>query len=133
MSAAANQLLQAIHAALAADAGLTALIGADGIRDRLVTGRQLPCIVIAELVSNDYSTSTEPGEEHFLTLQAWSDAAGQRQAQEIATLVRRLLQDGDLPLAAGVLVNLQHVTTKARREPQTRLFCAEMRFRAVTE
>ena len=133
MSAAANTLLQAIHAVLAADAGLTALIGTDGIRDRLVTGRQLPCVVIAELVSNDYSTSTEPGEEHFLTLQAWSDAAGQRQAQAIAALVRGLLQDAALPLAACTLVNLRHVATKARREPKTRLFCAEMRFRAVTE
>lgn len=133
MTAAANPLLQAIHAAIANAAALTALIGADGIRDRLVTGRHLPCIVIAELASNDYSTSTEPGEEHFLTLQVWSDASGQRQAQEIAAIVRGLLQDAALPLAGCTLVNLQHVATKARREARTRLFCAEMRFRAVTE
>lgn len=133
MSGAANQLLQAIHARLSGDAALTALIGADGIRDRLVTGRQLPCLVIAELVSNDYSTSTEPGEEHFLTLQVWSDAAGQRQTQEIASIVCSLLQDAALPLATATLTNVRHVATKARREPKTRLFCGEMRFRAVTE
>jgi hypothetical protein len=133
MTAAANALLQAIHAALAADAALTALIGPDGVRDRLVTGRQLPCVVTGELLSNDYSTATEPGEEHFLTLQVWSDASGQRQAQAIAAIVRGLLQDAALSLASCTLVNLQHVGTKARREPKTRLFCAEMRFRAVTE
>jgi Protein of unknown function (DUF3168) len=104
MTAAANELLQAIHAALATDAGLTALIGADGVRDRLVTGRQLPCVVTAELISNDYSTATEPGEEHFLTLQVWSDASGQRQAQAIAAIVRGLLQDAALPLAGCALV-----------------------------
>lgn len=130
---AANELLQAIHAALAGDAGLTGLIGADGIRDRLITGRKLPCVVIAELVSNDFSTSTEPGEEHFLTLQLWSDASGQRQAQQIAGTVRDLLQDADLSLSAHALVNLRHLSTKNRREPKTRLFLAEMRFRAVTE
>jgi hypothetical protein len=130
---AANELLQAIHAALAGDAGLIGLIGVDGIRDRLITGRKLPCVVIAELVSNDFSTSTEPGEEHFLTLQLWSDASGQRQAQQIAGTVRDLLQDADLSLSAHALVNLRHLSTKTRREPKTRLFLAEMRFRAVTE
>lgn len=133
MSAAASQLLRAIHSLLAGSASLTALIGADGIRDRLVTGRQLPCIVVSDLVSTDYSTSTEPGEEHLLTLQAWSDAAGQRQVQQIAGIVCTLLQDAALPLERAALVNLQHLTTRARREAKTRLFCAEMRFRAVTE
>lgn len=133
MSAAANELLQAIHLVLAADATLAGMIGADGIRDRLITGRQLPCLVVADLLSSDYSTSTEPGEEHILTLQVWSDAAGQRQAQQIAAVVRSLLQDASLPLASCALVNLRHVGTRARREPKTRLFCAEIRFRAVTE
>ncbi len=133
MRSAANELLQAIHTALAGSVSLTETIGIDGIRDRLVTGRQLPCIIISELVSNDYSTSTEPGEEHFLTLQVWSDAAGQRQAQQIAAIVGSLLQDASLPLATYALVNFRHLATKAKREPKTRLFCAEMRFRAVTE
>lgn len=130
---AANELLQALHAALAGDAELAALIGPDGVRDRLVSGMHLPALVIADLATSDYSTSTERGEEHILTLQAWSDAAGQRQVQEIAGLSIAVLGDGDLPLATHRLVNLQHIGTKSRREPKTRLFCAEMRFRAVTE
>jgi hypothetical protein len=133
MSAAANDLLQAIHLRLGTAAALTALIGPDGIRDRLVTGKQLPAIIIAELTTNDYSTATEPGEEHLLSLQVWSDAAGERASQQIAGMVRALLHDAELPLAHHALVNLQHVSTKVRREPKTRLFCADMRFRAVTE
>ena len=39
---AANELLQVIHAALTADSALFALIGADGVRDRLVNGATLP-------------------------------------------------------------------------------------------
>lgn len=130
---AANALLQAIHAILSTDPALTALIGPDGIRDRLVSGKRLPAVVIAELTSSDYSTSTEPGEEHVLILQAWSDASGQREAQDISAIVTGLLQDAVLALPAETLVNLTHVSTRARREPKTRLFCAEMRFRAVTE
>jgi hypothetical protein len=133
MSATANALLQAIHALLAEDPQLTSMIGSDGIIDRLVSGQHLPCLVIAELTTDDYSTATEPGEEHRLTLQVWSEAQGQRQAQSIAGRVRALLGDASPTLEAGTLVNLQHVSTRARREAKTRLFCAEMRFRAVTE
>lgn len=133
MSTSANELLQAIHALLSADTELTALIGTDGVRDRLVTGERLPCLIMADFTTNDYSTSTEPGEEHLLTLQAFSDARGQRQSQTIAGRVKALLQDAAPMLETATLVNLQHVSTRIRREPKTRLFGAEMRFRAVTE
>ena len=133
MSAAANELLRAIHATLTEDESLTALVGVDGIRDRLVTGRHLPCVIVSELVTTDYSTATEPGEQHVLTLQVWSDASGQKQVQQIASVVGSLLQDARLPLETVSLVNLRHLDTKTRREAKTRLFCAEMRFRAVTE
>jgi hypothetical protein len=133
MSAAANDLLQAIHLQLRSAAALTVLIGQDGVRDRLVTGKRLPAVVIAELTTNDNSTATEPGEEHLLTLEVWSDADGQRAAQQIVGLVRALLHDADLPLPAHALVNLRHVSTRVRRQAKSRLFCAEMRFRAVTE
>ena len=62
---AANELLTTIHARLTGDAELLGMIGEDGVRDRLVTGRMLPFVLIGELVSNDYSTSTERGEEHL--------------------------------------------------------------------
>lgn len=118
---------------LATDTTLSGLIGSGGFRDRLASGQQLPCLVLSDLVTNDFSTATEPGEEHLLTLQVWSQADGQRQAQAMAGRVRVLLHDAEPALAAATLVNLQHVSTRTRREPKTRLFCAEMRFRAVTE
>ena len=133
MNTGANDLLQAIHLALSADTELSAMIGSGGFSDRLSTGRQLPSLVVADLVTSDYSTSTEAGEEHLLTLHAWSEAQGQRQAQTIAGRVRSLLQDAALTPGSATLVNLQHVSTRTRREPKSRLFCAEIRFRAVTE
>ncbi|TCL76170.1 DUF3168 domain-containing protein [Rhizobium sp. BK251] len=130
---AANELLKAIHALLAGDAALSALVGPDGVRDRLVSDRRMPCVVIGEVASNDYSTASEAGEEHFLTLEAWSDGGGRREAQEIAVMVRTLLDDAALELEGYALVSLQHCSTRTRREPKTKLFVAEMRFRAVTE
>ncbi|WP_025661009.1 DUF3168 domain-containing protein [Rhizobium sp. IBUN] len=121
---AANELLTAIHARLTGDAELLVMIGDDGIRDRLVTGRKLPCVLIGELVSNDYSTSTERGEEHLVSLEICFDVGGRRQAQLVASRLHARLQD---------LVSLLHLRTQSRREPKTKLYIAESRVRAVTE
>ena len=130
---AGNALLQAIHQMLANDAALTAIVGADGIRDRLLPRAKLPCVVFGELETRDFSTASEAGEEHLLVLEIWSDGEGRRQAQEIAGLVHSLLHDAALTLEGAVLVNLLQVGTRTRREPKTKFYLAEMRFRAVTE
>lgn len=130
---AANALLVAIHARLAADPQLVAMIGTDGIRDRLLPRPVLPALVMGEMETRDYSTATEAGEEHRLVLEVWSEAAGRREAEEIAERVRVLLQDAALPLAGQVLVSLAHERTRTRRQANAKLFVAELRFRAVTE
>jgi hypothetical protein len=130
---AANALLQAIHQRLSADVALTGMIGPDGIRDRLLPRAALPCIVFGDMETRDFSTSTEHGEEHLLTLEIWSEGEGRRQAQTIAGLVRSLLDDAALTLDGFSLVSLLQTGVRARREPKTRFYGAEMRFRAVTE
>lgn len=130
---AANALLVAIHQRLSGNAALTAIIGADGVRDRLSPRPKLPCIVFGELEARDYSTSTESGEEHFLTLEVWSDGEGRREAQQIAGLVHDLLHDAALGLDGAVLVSLLRMSMRTRREPKTKIYLTEMRFRAVTE
>ncbi|MFJ1307385.1 DUF3168 domain-containing protein [Agrobacterium sp. P15N1-A] len=129
---AANLLLQAIFARLGSDVALTALIPG-GIVDRLLPRAILPCIVIDDLESRDYSTATEKAEEHFLSLRIWSDANGRRGAGEIVDWVKILLDDAALPIAGVSLVNLHLLSSRSRREAKTRNFIAEMRFRAVTE
>nr|CAD6608944.1 hypothetical protein RTCK_02137 [Rhizobium sp. TCK] len=130
---AANALLAAIHVRLSSDAALVSLIGPDGIRDRLLPRPVLPALVIGEMETRDYSTATEAGEEHRLVLDVWSDAAGRREAEELAERVRVLLQDAALTLAGHALVSLAHERTRTRRQANAKLFLAELRFRAVTE
>ncbi|MCF6370473.1 DUF3168 domain-containing protein [Rhizobium halophilum] len=130
---AANALLAAIHARLAADPQLMSMIATDGIRDRLLPRPVLPTLVIGEIETRDYSTATEAGEEHRLVLEVWSEAAGRREAEEIAERVRVLLQDAALTLSGHVLVSLAHERTRTRRQAKTACFASELRFRAVTE
>jgi hypothetical protein len=130
---AAKALLQAVHAALSGDAALSVLIGANAIHDRQLTGRARPYLVIGEMVSRDNSTSTEAGEVHLMTVEAWSDAPGRREVDAIAGAVRGVLHDAALTLTGVTLVSLLHQSTRVKREAKGRSFKAEMLFRAVTE
>jgi hypothetical protein len=130
---AANQLLTAIQARLADDAELSNMIGPEGLRDRLVSGRKLPAVIVADLASTDYSTATETGAEHLLTLEIWTDAGGRREAAIIAERLQALLHDAPLSPQSHHLVSLLHLSTRTRRDQKARLHVAEIRFRAVTE
>ncbi len=128
-----NALLKAIHGRLAGDNSLTALVGPDGIHDRLLARPKLPAIVFGDMETRDFSTATEPGAEHFLTLQVWCEGDGRRRALEIAARVTTLLDDVSLALEDAVLVSLLRTGMRTRREPKTRYYLADIRFRAVTE
>ena len=130
MAGSANALQAAIFARLSGDSAIEALVGPGAIFDHRQTGRAMPHLVISELLTSDFG----PGcEEHRLTLEVWSDAAGRRQAQEIAARVKALFDAADLSLDGFVLVNLTHQSTRTRREAKSKALVAEIQFRAVTE
>ena len=128
-----NALLAAIHQTLSSDPAVMALVGTDGIRDRLLPRPQLPCILFGTTETRDYSTASEPGEEHFVTLEIWSDGEGRREAHELARAVKAALHDAALAVEGASLVSLMMIGSRTRREPKTKLTLAELRFRAVTE
>lgn len=130
---AASALQKAIFLRLSADATLAALLGAKGIVDSRPNGPVEPLLVLAAIDSRDHSTATEEGEDHRVTLEIWSGAAGQRQAQAIAAAARVALHDAPLPLAGHHLVFLLHRETRIRRDARSRFHRADMHFHAVTE
>ena len=132
MSSAVNELLAAIQARLAGDAGLAALIGATGMRDRRADRLDLPVLVLGAVECRDFSTASEAGLEILLTLEAWS-TEGRREAEVIGEAVCGLLDDAALSLPAHQLVSLHHRRTVSRREAKTGFFVAELVFRAVVE
>lgn len=82
---------------------------------------------------NDYSTVNEAGEEHILTLDAWSRQGGHREAHMIAGALLQALDDAPLAPEGYHLVNLRFSLADIRRQPDGRTYRAAARFRAVTE
>lgn len=131
---AANALLQAIHARLKSDAALSALVGSNGIVDRLLPRPVFPCVVFGEIESRPYATASEGGEEHILTLEVWSDDGGRKLAQDIAVRILAVLDDAPLVLGGNIsLVSLFFRSSRSVRQAKSRQFLTEIRFRAVTE
>lgn len=131
---AANALLQAIHAKLKSDAALTALVGSNGIVDRLLPRPVFPCVAFGEIESRPYATASEGGEEHILTLEVWSDDGGRKLAQDIAVRLLAVLDDAPLVLGGNIaLVSLFFRSSRSVRQTKSRQFLTEIRFRAVTE
>ena len=130
---AVSSLQAAIFERLTGDATLTGLVGADGVTDRILPRPKLPLVVLRSIDSSDYGTASEGGEVHVISIEVWSEAAGNREAQAIAARVRVLLDDVPLALDGAHLVSILHRTTSQRRDGKSRFHRAELRFRAVTE
>ena len=77
MSIAGWNLQKAVYARLAADATLNALVGnPPRIHDDVPAGAVLPYVQIGDATEADWSTVSELGSEHQLTIYVWSGGAG---------------------------------------------------------
>lgn len=132
-TAASAALRAAVHGALAADAALDALLGGPKIYDEPPHAAVFPYVTLGETRVSDYSTGSEPGEEHQLTLHAWSRQGGHREAHLIAGTLLHALDDAPLTLADHRLINFRFAVADVRREADGRTYHALIRFRAVTE
>jgi hypothetical protein len=133
MPSASWSLQQSVFAALTANAALTALLGSDRIYDDVPQGAPKPYLTLGQTTVRDWSTGTEEGNEHLVTLHVWSGARGKKEAGEIAEAARSALHDQPLTLVGHRLVNLRHEFSEARRDPDGSTIHAILRFRAVTE
>jgi hypothetical protein len=126
-------LQQAVFAVLAADAALAVLLGPGRVYDDVPQGTPRPYVTLGPATAQDWSTGTEHGTEHLLTVHVWSGARGKKQAHEILGAIRAALHDQPLTLAAHRLINLRHERSEIRRTPDGEAIHATARFRAVTE
>jgi len=133
MATASWALQQAIFDTLTGDARLVALLGAPRIYDDVPQRTPHPYVTIGQSTIRDWSTGTDSGEEHLLTLHVWSRAGGRREAHEIMGALRDAVHDRALPLAGHRLVNLRHELSEAQREADGDTYHGIVRFRAVTE
>ncbi|WP_238120802.1 MULTISPECIES: DUF3168 domain-containing protein [unclassified Xanthobacter] len=126
-------LRKAIHGALAADGPLLALLGGARIFDVPPKDAAFPFVALGEAVVSDWSTATEAGAEHALTLHAFSRSGGRAEAYALAAAVQAALHDVPLALTGHRLANLRATTAEVVRDKDGRTFHALVRFRAVTE
>jgi len=133
MASAGWALQKAVYHRLATDAGLLALLGGPKIYDDVPQRTDFPYVAIGQSTERDWSSSTEDGAEHVLTLHVWSRRAGRHETREIIEVLRVLLHDAALILDGHRLVNLRHEITEARRDADGETYHGIVRYRAVTE
>jgi hypothetical protein len=131
--AAAAALRAAVHDTLSTDAALVSILGGPKIYDEPPRSASFPYVTLGEARITDFSTGSEPGEEHQLTLHAWSRQGGHREVHLIAGALLQALDDAALSLTGHHLVNLRFSVADVRREADGRTYHALVRFRAVTE
>lgn len=132
-TAASAALRAAVYDALIADTALTNVLGGPKVYDEPPRAAAFPYVTLGEARIADFSTGSETGEEHQLTLHAWSRQGGHREAHLIAGALLQALDGAPLALADHTLVNFRFSVADVRREADGRTYHALVRFRAVTE
>lgn len=133
MPSAGLEVQKAIYGALTGSAVVTGLVGGARIFDDVPASADYPYITIGESLVRDWSTGSETGDEHLLTIHVWSRASGRKEALEIMDAVRGVLHDAALTVNGHRLVNLRHEFSDARRESDGETYHGVVRYRAVTE
>lgn len=133
MPAAHAALRAAIHDALKADSALRAVLGGARIYDEVPRDAAFPYVTLGEARITDVSADDGDVLEHALTLHAWSQQGGHREAHVIAGALLQALDDAPLAPSGHRLVNLRFAVADIRRESDGRTYHAAVRFRAVTE
>ena len=133
MASASWALQKAIHARLTTDAAVLALLGGPRVHDDVPRGAAFPYVTFGPANARDWSTGSDDGGEHLVTLHVWSRTAGRNQAEAIASAIAAALHDQALTLSGHRLVNLRRELAEARREPDGETWRVVVRLRAVTE
>lgn len=133
MASAALELQKAIHAALSGDGSLLGLLGGPRIWDDVPRGAAYPYVSFGQSTERDWSTGSEEGYEHILTLHVWSRSKGERETHLIMAAMRNALHDAALIVAGHRLVNLRHEFSDAMRDADGETYHGIVRYRAVTE
>lgn len=129
MSAWALQM--AVKEALAADAGLIALMGSVRVFDAVPAGAARPHIAFAEWRSDEEGDDQRLA-RHSFALRISSEHQGVKEAKAIAAQIEAALHHAALTLAGATLIDLALVGSAFGRDAAQNLSFGEVRFRALT-
>jgi Protein of unknown function (DUF3168) len=89
-------LQRGIYQALANSSELGVLLGGTRIDGDAPRAASYPFISLGQSLIRDWSTGTEEGAEHLLTLHVWSRAGGKKQVHNIIEAIQSTLHDQPL-------------------------------------
>lgn len=133
MISASLDLQKAVRDALETDAALVSVLGGAHFYDDVPPGAAFPYVTFGRSAVYDWSTDTESGREHLLTVHVWSRAGGKKETLEIMAAIEVVLATPSLAMEANRLVNLALEYAEARHEPDNDGYHGILRYRAVTE
>ena len=126
-------ILRAVHAALTADAQLTALLGGPHVFEHVPARARPPYVSLAVPVLRDWSTATEGGTEAEVTATAWSEETSAAPAAAIRARIAAALAFGRLAVPGHAVVNVEPLPAALERRPADGLVVAVQRVRIVIE
>lgn len=126
-------LRAALRSILLADATLLALLGGDRIYDETPATVETPYVTFGEANAEDWSSGSERGHDHTLSLNIWSRQGGDSEALAITSRIAGLL-DGSRPSLDGHrLVALRVTDQSIGRPTKDGLRRASVKLAALTE
>src|SRR5690606_19322856 len=115
------------------DSALLAHLGGAHVWDDVPVRAAFPYVTFAAGTERDWSTGSETGSEHMVTLHVWSRSGGRKEALAIIEALRACLHSAALTLSGHRLINLRHESSEVRRDGDGETYQGIVRLRAVTE
>jgi hypothetical protein len=130
-------LQEGVFALLNADPGIAALLGgrvydapppieAEGDSDGVY-------VTIGDESARDWSTATDNGASHLLSISVYAPRRGFADAKQVAGAISDTLLGGGIAMSRGRVVLVRFVDARTRREEGDALRRIDMRFRVTVE
>ncbi len=127
------ELQKALYATLRGDAALAGLVAGEGIYDHVPATAPFPYITFGRSTVFDWSTSSDQGTEHVITVHVWSQAKGRKEVEDIISRVGQILADFQLVLPNLNLVLFCRELEETNFDADAFMHHGVMRFRALVE
>lgn len=129
----ATALQAKIFDILTSFAPLVSSLGGSFVYDDVPDGQKPPYVVFGSSKHSDWSTSTEDGVEHSISLDIWSSENGRKQVLEISQHIVDALTNISTTIQGHNLINLTSEKLEITHDAKSRFFHGVLSFRAVTE
>ena len=122
-----------LHASLAGNAGVTALVPAARVFDHVPQSSDYPYLVVGEMTLRSFDTKDSNGAEIIATIHTWSRYRGMKECEQIMAAVIDALDQQSLAISGHDLVLCRLESSDTVLEPDGLTRHGVQRFRIVTD